>query len=148
MALEDIRLIIIAITALFFVLLAIKGRTKRNFCVLCASISITWLVLFILYWLGYYENTLILGILMGESITGIFYLAEKNIRKEFHLFRLPFILTLTLMAYVLLATSVPAVSVIVYLAALWALFIIFYISRLQGRISQLVKKIIECCKNW
>lgn len=146
MALEEIEIIFLAIVVLFFVLLAIKEKISKRFCVICASISLTWIVFLILYRLEYFNNALILGILIGESVTGIYYLVEKNVKEDLHVFRLPFLLSLTLAAYLLLASTVT-MYLIIFLLSLWALFMIMYIYR-RGAAGHLVKKIIECCKNW
>ncbi len=146
MALEEIEIIFLVIVILFFVLLAIKEKISKRFCVICTSISLTWIVFLVLYRLGYFDNALILGILIGESITGIFYLVEKNIREDLHVFRLPFLLSLTLAAYFVLASTIT-MYLAVFLLSLWALFMAMYVFR-RGAAGHLVKKIIECCKNW
>jgi hypothetical protein len=148
MVLSEIELIFIVVVALFFVLLTAKGKISKRFCVICTSVSLTWIGTLILYRLGYFSNILILGILMGESITGIYYLAEKNVVESLHVFRLPFLLTLTLAAYILLDASIITMPLIVFFLVLWLLFLSGYIYRHQESTGRLIKKIIECCKNW
>src|SRR3990167_4139959 len=108
---SEINLVIYLIIALFFIFLAVKGvfenrhKIKNNFCVICASISLTWLVLLSLYLLNLFDNVLVISLLMGMSLTGIYYLAERKIgkiNKKFKIFRLPFILTLIIIAYYIL----------------------------------------------
>ncbi len=148
MVLNEIEIVFIAVTVLFFVLLAAKGKISKRFCVICTSVSLSWIGFLILYRLGYFSNVLILGILIGESVTGIYYLAEKNVVESLHVFRLPFLLTLTLIAYLLLDPSVIAIPLIVFFSGLWVLFLLGYTYRHREGTGRLVKKIIECCKNW
>ncbi len=148
MVLNEIEIVFVAVTVLFFVLLAAKEKISKRFCVICTSVSLSWIGFLILYRLGYFSNVLILGILIGESVTGIYYLAEKNVVESLHVFRLPFLLTLTLIAYLLLDPSVITIPLIVFFSGLWVLFLLGYIYRYRESTGRLVKKIIECCKNW
>ena len=148
MVLNEIEIVFIAVTVLFFVLLMAKGKISKRFCVICTSVSLSWIGFLILYRLGYFSNVLILGILMGESVTGIYYLAEKNVVESLHVFRLPFLLTLTLIAYLLLDPSVITIPLIVFFSGLWVLFLLGYSYRHREGTGRLIKKIIECCKNW
>ncbi len=138
-----------AITALFFTLLLLKTliKSKSRLCVICASVSITWIALLALYWKGYFENTVLLGMLMGQSVTGIFYLVEKKTKKELHVFRLPFLLTLTFAFYSLL-TLQGNLKTAALVSALWAAFLLLFIYRKNSKANAVVKKLIECCKNW
>ena len=148
MVLNEIEIVFVAVTVLFFVLLAAKEKISKRFCVICTSVSLSWIGFLILYRLGYFSNVLILGILIGESVTGIYYLAEKNVVESLHVFRLPFLLTLTLIAYLLLDPSVITIPLIAFFSGLWVLFLLGYTYRYRESTGRLVKKIIECCKNW
>ena len=70
--------VIAAISALFVILLVIKSLAKLKLCVICLSVSVTWLAMLVMYKLGYFENPALLALLMGQSITGIYYLFEKK----------------------------------------------------------------------
>jgi len=79
--------ILFFILALFliFALLVNPISTKlfrRKICAICAAVSLTWLSLFVLKYLGYAIDILIIAILMGESITGIMYLFEDYVEKK------------------------------------------------------------------
>lgn len=147
---SEIKFVIFLIIALFFVLLAVKNifekkkKIKDNFCVICASISLTWIILLILYLLNLFDNILIISLLMGMSITGIYYLMERKIgkiNKKFKIFRLPFILTLIILAYYVL-TFENIFKNLLIICGLWIFFALIYFYNN----SQLAKKLLECCK--
>jgi len=66
----NLTLILAGITALFFILLFIKSFTKKKFCVICVSVSLTWITLLILYFLNIFTDKLIIGILIYFILGG------------------------------------------------------------------------------
>ena len=147
----DIFFIFLGISILFFILLGIKElfskRIKEKFCVICVAVSLTWAVLLILYWLKIFDNVIIIALLLGESILGIFYLVEDKFR-VMRFFRLPFLLTLILIGYYLLVGLEDLFNSIIFLAVLWGLFVLVYSYKNNKKIGLLVDKIIKCCKEW
>ena len=143
-----LELMLFLVISLFFVLLAIKEITSKGFCVLCAAIFGTWLVFLALYWLGIFEDIIILALFMGQSILGVFYLAEKKFGNRLALFRLPFLLTLTIAAYAALSFRSITGNAILLLLGLWAAFIIIFAGRHNKKVNKLLTKIIACCRNW
>ena|SRR3989344_1002535 len=145
----EIYFIISGIIILFFILLAVKSiiyknKNKDNFCIVCASISLAWIFLLSLYLFGLFDNILIISLLMGMSITGIYYLTDNKIgkrNKKFRVFRLPFILTLVIIAYYVL-TFENIINSILIVAGLWILFALIY----AYDNTKFVKKLLECCK--
>lgn len=148
MAITQTISVFLAVSLLFFSLLFIKEKTRRQFCVICASISSAWLIFLALHFLGYFKDMIILGILMGQSITGIYYFAEKKTKEKLHLFRLPFLLTLTLVVYAVIGNQNEISSIIIFVIVLWVIFAGLYGYRNRGSVGKFSKKIIECCKNW
>lgn len=136
------------VTTLFFVLLAVKSFFKLKFCVICASVSLSWIVLLILFYAGIFYERILLGLLIGQSIVGMYYLLEKKLAEKFRFFRLPFLLSATLIGYVLL---IPAESVwyaLGFLILIWLLFGSVFYLRSSVYLRGFAKKILECCKNW
>ncbi|MEK6886336.1 MAG: hypothetical protein AABW88_00740 [Nanoarchaeota archaeon] len=137
---------------LFFILLIIKEIfwkiIKKDFCAICASVSLTWIGLLVLYWSNLFNNTVILALLIGESIVGTFYLVEAKVRKEFTLFRLPFLLTLIVIGYSLIEIPSDLRKIIIFIIILWMIFIFAHLYRNNGSISSFIKKIVECCRRW
>ena len=98
-----LSIILFSITILFFILIVIKKKIDSEyFCPVCGAVSLTWITLFILYYLGYFEDKTILALLMGQSVVGIYYLWEKMASEEVKVYRLPFLLTMTLITALLL----------------------------------------------
>ncbi len=128
--------------------MAIKSIVKKEFCVICTAISITWITLLALYLAKAYNDALLIGILMGQSIVGVFYLLESKVREELKIFRLPFILTLTLIAYSLLSKTINMPNLMILLAITWAITFIIYIYRNSPKVNSVAKKMLECCKRW
>src|SRR3989344_4434368 len=98
-------LTVMGITALFFLLLMFKALIKKEFCVLCGAVSVTWMVLLILHWQNLFRDATIIALLLGMSMLGAFYGVEKKVPKKIRLFRLPFLLSLLVSGYSLL--SIP-----------------------------------------
>lgn len=142
--------VMLAITTLFFVMLLVKesfDRKKKKFCAICAAIVLTWITLLVLNWVGKFDNKILIALLMGESILGIFYLVESKVREELKLFRLPFLLSLMLIGYFLITFEKLFVETI-FLVALWIIFLFIYSYRNNKNLNSFVNKIVECCKRW
>ncbi|PIN95086.1 hypothetical protein COU53_01145 [Candidatus Pacearchaeota archaeon CG10_big_fil_rev_8_21_14_0_10_30_48] len=147
---ENLIYVFFGIIILFFILLGIKQfmskKFKERFCVICASISLTWFILLTLFYLNIFDNILILAVLIGSSISGVYYLVESKVSEKIKIFRLPFILTLIFIGYILIEGIEGVLSVIILLAILWISFLIIY--NYSSSNNSLVKKLIECCKKW
>ena len=147
----DIFYILLGMIALFFIFLVTKGlfkSLKENFCAICAAISLTWISLLVLDWIGIFENKVIIALLMGQSILGIYYILEGKVKEELKIFRLPFLLTLIVIGYSLLIISDDLVKDAVLLLLIWLIFILLYFYRNNRKMKHWITKIIECCKKW
>lgn len=147
---DPLFLIFSAIIALFLVFLIVKKFVKLKFCVLCASISLTWVTLLILYWLNLFEDFVLIALFIGNSIVGIYYLVERKTAEKFHIFRLPFFLTLIFIGYLLLSgfdiyRLIPTVGLLVFL---WLIFGFLFLYGHNPKLKSAVSYIINCCKNW
>lgn len=132
---------IASIILLFIIIVALQKHFKIP-CALCGAIALTWLALLILFWMGIWEDPLVIALLMGASITGVLYLLEKRVEKDLLVFRAPFVLTMVVMALLLLGQF--NMAAIVLLLAAWVVFILIY---LQNR-ANVVTRLIECCRRW
>lgn len=143
--------VLLGIVALFFAVLIAKQilskGAKEKVCAICLASTLTWLVLLILYYTGRFENLLIIGLLMGATVLGVFYSVEKVVRKELTFFRLPFLLTLFTIGYFLL-TLENIYRELVLLVVLWGVFALIYGYRNSSGMKGFVDKIVECCKKW
>ncbi|OGH58911.1 MAG: hypothetical protein A2725_04155 [Candidatus Magasanikbacteria bacterium RIFCSPHIGHO2_01_FULL_33_34] len=145
---NDITLTFLIIVLLFVFLLFLKKFVKIDYCVICASISLTWISLLFLYWYGMYSNLTMLAVLMGQSAVGFYYFVQKHIKENLLLFRLPFLLTETWIILFLLGGVTVFDKSFLLIVLSWFAIIILYIYRNNKKMNIIVKKIIACCKNW
>ena len=140
--------ILLGISALFLTILLIKSLLKiKKICVICSSIFLTWIFLLILFYLDKFTNKIIISLLLGMSITGIYYLVEKNVNKKLTIFRLPFILTLIAFGYFIITLNLLFNSII-FLVFLWLIFLFLYFFKENPKLKSFSNKLVECCRNW
>jgi uncharacterized membrane protein HdeD (DUF308 family) len=140
-------LVLAVITAMFGLWLSVKNFTKLKICAICLAVSTIWVGLFVAYRIGKVDDPVLLALLMGQSIAGIYYFWEKRASKEWLIFRLPALLTLTYVFYGLITwqTYGPAG---LFLAGVWLVFGAVYALRHVPRIKRAARKLIDCCANW
>ena len=147
----ELFFVLAAMVVLFFAILLVKELLKnriKEFCVICTSVSLTWLSLLILYRLNIFDNAVLIALLIGGSTVGLFYLAERKVRKEWTMFRLPFLLTLVVIGYSLLSIPDDITRIIALLSLLWLVFWVAYLLRNKLGMAAAVKRVLECCKRW
>ncbi len=144
---NDLALVLIGISILFALFIYVRTYTKLKACALCAAVSLTWIVLLVAFYLGGSVHILLLGILVGTSITGISYLLEEKLTKEYLLFKLPFFLTLVSVAYMVIE-KIVVLEALIILATLWIVSGALFVNRDAEKLKGLAGKIISCCKNW
>ena len=137
------------ISILFFILLEIKEffsqELKKKFCVICISISLSWIFLLILDFYNLFSDKILIGILMGHTSLGMFYLFESFSKKELKIFRLPLLLTSISMIYFILEGFNK--NSFFVLIALWMIFVVISTFK-NSKSRSFVNKLIECCRNW
>jgi hypothetical protein len=143
----DIVFILLAITVLFALLIGLRSLFNLKICALCGAVSATWIALLVMFYVGVFNNPIILGILMGGSVVGAMYLLEQKLPERFQIFKLPFFLTFVSVAYFVLLQSF-AFEVAIIPALLWVCMGAIYAGRNIDALKTLGRKIIECCKNW
>ncbi|HLC97399.1 MAG TPA: hypothetical protein VJC21_01300 [Candidatus Nanoarchaeia archaeon] len=145
---EALLFSLLPILGFFLLLLLVQAITKKQFCALCGAVFLTWALLLVLYFAGSFDNTVIIALLLGQSTLGVFYLAEKKVAEPLKLFRLPFLLTLIVLAYTMLTLSPVTRTLLLVLGSLWLIFVVLYVYRQNRKFKTLVEKIIACCRNW
>jgi len=146
-ALNDITWVFLAIIGLFYGGLLLKTLVKLNVCTICLAVSLTWLTLLALRALGWFDNDLILALLLGQSVVGGYYLWERRVKADWLIFRLPVLLTLTFVAWSLLLIDVdPALLGLV--AAIWIVHNLLYTYRTRPGVKSHVDKLLACCGRW
>ncbi len=140
---EILTLVLLGVILLFFIFLAMKNLIgSERICAICFSVLFTWIFLLLGYFWGLFFNKIIIAILMGMSVLGIYYVAEKKVKKRFLVFRLPFLLTLIFVVYFVLEEFI--LESFILLGVLWVFFILIYSFKFNG----FAKKLVECCKKW
>jgi len=147
MAIEYVLYGVIGLFVLILIVKALLGKIGEKLCAICLSFSLTWIFLLVMYYLDRFENLLLIGLMMGLTILGLFYTWERNVKKQATIFRLPLLLTLVLVGYYLL-TFENLIREASLLAVLWVLFGIFYLYRNNRNLKGFIDKIVECCKKW
>lgn len=136
---SDLLLVLSSISGLFVLFLIVKTVSKKDFCVICASVSLSWLTLF------WSADPLLIAILMGQSAIGLYYLLNAKLSETFKIFRLPYILSAIFVIYALLSPVGADLKSIYFVVSVWLLFLLVAFTKRHGK---LVKSLIECCKNW
>ncbi len=145
---NPLTIIVLAISGLFFMFLVLKEATRRSWCVLCASIAATWIAALILFWKGLFQDTFLLGLMMGQSITGVYYLTDRwKGGTGAGVFRLPFMLTLIVL-FAGLVKGKEVVGGALVAGVAWTVMLLIFVLRKNGIVKHVAKKIIQCCKNW
>ena len=141
--------VLVGIIFLFFILLLAKEffneKLKKRFCVICTSVTITWIVLLILNFISLFDDKILLGILMGHTSLGIFYIFERNASEKFKIFRIPLLLSFISIIYFTLG-GFEKVSFFI-LIGLWVVFGLVFLFR-DSPARSFVNKLIACCRNW
>jgi len=134
------------IAALFILLLAVRQGFKIKFCAICVSILLTWTGLLLLYKTNRYHDSLLLSLLMGQSVTGLYYFARQRLPKILRIFTLPYFLTATAGLYMLLKGQIilPAFGL---LLGLWILAWVIFTYRNDPAKKVIAKAAMECCED-
>ncbi len=138
--------ILLVITGLFVLVLGVKKRLSIKVCVLCGSIFVTWTALLVLYRTNHFHDSVLLSLLMGQFITGLYYFLEKRVSPLLRIFTLPFFLTLTTVFYFAITFTKDLFPPLLVLFGLWiGAYIIFAWRNDPGK-KQLSDAVMNCCE--
>ncbi len=140
--------VLLSITALFVLLLTVKSIFKVKICPLCVGVSLTWIGLLIARSQGFVFDQTIIAVLIGESIVGLYHLIEKRTKENWGLFRLPFLLSLTVAAFLLLGVEARPLPALVFMLVLWLALLMINTWRNCPLSQNIIKKLIACCRDW
>lgn len=147
MGIENILYLVTGLFVLILIVKAVLGRKGEKICAICSAFALTWIFLLILYYMGRFDNLLIIGLLVGLTVLGIYYTWERSVGKEKTIFRLPVLLTLVLVGYYLL-TFENLFREIGIIVVLWVLFLALYLYGKNIGLKKFVDKIVGCCRRW
>lgn len=144
----NIATILIGIIILFAILVLLRNSLPAKICALCGAVSITWIILLRLFYLGYEIDRTFIGILMGGSVVGIMYLLERKLPSRYQIFKLPFFLTLIYLSYFIVLRGKIIKDVVIIISLVWLFMLVIYASRDLKNLKMVEEKIIKCCKDW
>lgn len=138
---------------LFYFIIAFS---PLKICAICTAVSLTWLGLLAGFLLGWHDNLLLLAILMGSSVVGLMYKAEKMFQKKkltnFWLVRLLIIILGYLAVYLLLTSAWSNLLLLAIVSILLGFFSLFFIKKELAQEINLSKakkylkdKLDHCC---
>ena len=136
--------VFLAISLIFIASLIIRNLLNKAFCSLCVAVASVWLVLLYLYKTDRFSDGILLALLVGQSITGIFYLAYRKLPKSLRIFSLPFFLSLTAVFYMLISADIQ-LAVFILLAVLWLAAWIIFTYRNDPAKKAITKILAKCC---
>jgi hypothetical protein len=145
---DPVLVIFLTILIFFILFMVFRSMTGWHFCVLCASVSATWILFLVLYWSSLFDHLVLIAVLTGSTVAGIYYLVEQRTHEATHVFRLPFFLTLLFIIYLILGVDVQLPIAAVFLTLLWLAFVSIYLYQQSPKVNKLANHLIECCKNW
>mgnify|MGYP003394444353 CR=1 FL=1 len=143
-----LSIFILATTAIFLLALLVQNFTRLKFCAICVTVSLTWLTLLIAWLLGFFIDPLLIGILMGESVIGLYYLIEKKTEVIWQIFRWPYIITMTSAVYLIVGTRSSVWLSLILLLLVWFVWIAIFVLRKYPAIKKITEKLIACCRDW
>lgn len=137
--------ILLVISVLFILALVARQNLKAKFCAICASVVLTWIGLLLLYKTNHYHDNLLLSLLMGQSVTGLYYFARQRLPKSLRIFTLPYYLTATAGVYMLIKGQV-IISALGVLSGLWIITWIIFTYRNDPAKKSVAIAAMECCE--
>ncbi|MEK7176847.1 MAG: hypothetical protein AAB719_00915 [Patescibacteria group bacterium] len=133
----------------FFVLsLIARTITRKDFCALCASVTLTWLTLLILRFTGAEVDSLVLAILLGGSAVGLMYYFFSGKSDMVQIFKFPFVISLFWAISLVLLVNGEWLRDLGIIILVWIVFFTVYLFYKNDRLKEIGRKLIECCKNW
>ncbi len=139
--------ILIIITILFIAFIGIKKIFSLKVCALCGSIVLTWIGLLVLYRTGFFNDPILLSLLMGQSITGLYYVIDKRVPSALRIFTLPFFLTLTVIFYIAIVGVSSVFMPLLVLLVLWIVAYVIFAYRNDPGKKSISDAVMNCCED-
>lgn len=146
---SEVAIALLLIIGLFVAFLLLKKFVERwaKYCTICLAVSGSWIILLFSNKTNLIDNQIIIGILMGQSSLGVYYLIEKRVNKNLLIFRLPMLLTLIFSVYTIITGELKLDGLLLNLA-IWVVGIFLYVYRSHPSFKSRIKALVDCCGNW
>jgi hypothetical protein len=144
---SDLTLTLLLIIIIFLAVISIKFLSKIKLCALCSAVSLTWVSLTILFYLGFPINPIIIALLIGGTAAGLTNKISTMVPDRYLIFKLPFYLIFIFGAFLLTTKKFIQSSFWIVLVLL-IISILIYWHRNSKNMLNIFNKIINCCKNW
>ena len=144
--------VILALSVVFTISREWIGRhLSVKICAICAAVATTWAMLLILRTLRIADDSILLGILMGESVTGLMYLFDRKAGKNMALLNTGMLVIGTYLVYIVVTGGLglrPAATLMIMAAVFYVIY-----AGLKGNdgkglskeVKKLEKKLEHCC---
>jgi hypothetical protein len=144
----SLPIIILLATGIFVIGLSAQNFSRLKFCAVCVAVSGTWFSLWLFYKLGFFVDKTVIGILMGESIIGLYYLLEKRLPSKWQIFRWPYIITMTSLVALMVGMRTELYKIMILLLIVWIIFIAIYIFANYPTVKKIAQRLLACCRDW
>lgn len=138
---------LVGLIILFFIFLGLKNWTGWKFCSICAASTTTWVVLSGLYIFNLFDSLLLIVLMAGMTLHGLYQLWEQNSSRKYLFFRLPVLLTGITVLYQVFVWQINF-EIISLVVGVWISFLIFFFYRENDRFEAYIQNVIECCREW
>lgn len=139
--------VFLAIIGLFYGGVTLKSKRKIKLCIICASVSMTWIGLLVAREFGWFDNHLLLALLLGQSVVGAYYLFDRTVDEDLLVFRLPLLLLLSLVAYAIAAKELLILPLLL-VSTVSAIHLGLYTYRKNPKVKSKIDHLVACCSRW
>ncbi len=139
--------VIIIVSALFAIGIFVRQHTSKKICAICFSILSTWLFLLGVQKFGSYNNNLLIGLLMGQSVAGFYYYARGKLPKIYRIFTLPYFLSTTFLGILLLTEELTDKWTPLAILTIWIVALIIYVDRNDPATKAVANGLMDCCND-
>ncbi len=135
------------LTALFFIFLGLKNWKGWSFCAICVASTLTWITLVGLYILDMFDSLILIVLMAGMTLHGLYRLWEEKSSRKHLVFRLPVLLLGITVLYQVFVWQIYS-ELLGLLVLVWLFFLMLYFYRENDRFEAYVDDLIECCRDW
>lgn len=128
-------------------LIRLKNWREWNFCAICMASTLTWVVLSVFYILGFFDSLILIVLMSGMTLHGLYQLWEEKSSRKHLVFRLPVLLTGVAALYQVFVWQIH-LELIGFLSVLWVFFLLMYFYRENDSFGAYIDEVIECCRDW